>query len=407
MNRDERQKLSVKRWIDSGGKSCIVACTGYGKTHCAILIIQSFIKRNPQFKTLIVVPTDVLKEQWKRELAKSNLFPFCKVEIINTILQNQYNTDLLILDEVHQYASPKRIKLFELINYKYVLGLTATYERLDGLHKNLISFVPICDTITLNDALKNHWVSDYRNYKVLLNVDMSQYNEYNKKFQHLFAYFNHDFSLVMSLLKSKRKLKIWAKNNLKDEKTVIGYLAAFMKYLKLRKSFVMSHKKKFEIANKILDARNDKKCILFTATVKDAETFKSRALICHSQRKKSENKKIIDEFNLLNVGNIVSPNALRTGVDIKGLSVGIALSCNSSQISSWQSLGRVIRLEEGKVAEFFTLVIQNSVEENWFNIANKNSSYITINEQQLDLILNGKEISTRPKKGPIDIENRF
>lgn len=72
-----------------------------------------------------------------------------------------------------------------------------------------------------------------------------------------------------------------------------------------------------------------------------------------------------------------------------------------------QRIGRVIRAEENKVAEFFTLVIAGSIEETWYNNANKNQSYITITEDQLDVILKGGEISTRPKKGIIDIEHRF
>lgn len=32
MDRDSRQRLSVRRWIDSGGKGIIEACTGYGNT---------------------------------------------------------------------------------------------------------------------------------------------------------------------------------------------------------------------------------------------------------------------------------------------------------------------------------------------------------------------------------------
>ncbi|MEG0773569.1 helicase-related protein [Clostridium sp.] len=136
-----------------------------------------------------------------------------------------------------------------------------------------------------------------------------------------------------------------------------------MRYLRLRKSFVMSHPKKLEIANKILDYRADKKCILFTATVKEAELFKSRALVCHSHRKKNDNKQVIEYFNTISTGNIISPSSLRTGVDIKGLSVGIALSCNSSKILGIQSLGRVVRFENDKVAEFFTLVIKNSIDE--------------------------------------------
>ena len=52
-------------------------------------------------------------------------------------------------------------------------------------------------------------------------------------------------------------------------------------------------------------------------------------------------------------------------------------------------------------------MIAGSIEETWYNNANKNQSYITITEDQLDVILKGGEISTRPKKGIIDIEHRF
>ena len=377
------------------------------KTRVAILAIKAFIKRNPKFKVLVGVPTEVLKEQWNRELAKNQLFSICKVEIFNTIIKNRYIVDLLVLDEVHSCSSPGNLYIFECVEYKYVLGLTATWERLDHTEQRIEQFCPVCDQVKLEDALKNNWVSPYRKYQVLIDVDMTQYWEYNAKFQQLFSFFNHDFNLVMELVKSPTKAKIWAKKNGKLEGVVRGYCAQFMKYLRARKSFVMSHPKKFEIANKILDARSDSKCILFTASVKDAELFKHRGLICHSQRKKKENKAVIEEFNQMSSGLVVSPMALRTGVDIKGLSVGISCSCNSSQLLSYQELGRVIRLEDEKVAEFFTLVIRGSIEQTWYNNANRNQSYITINEKQLDIVLNNGDISTRPKQSIIDIEHRF
>ncbi len=407
MNRDERQRLSVRRWIDAGGRATVVGCTGYGKTRCAILIIASFVKRNPKFKVLIGVPTEVLKEQWNRELAKNQLFSICKVEIFNTIVKNKYEVDLLVLDEVHGCSSHGNLHIFDCVNYKYILGLTATWERLDHAEKQIEKFCPVCDTITLEDALKNNWVSSYRKYKVLIDVDMTQYTEYNAKFQRLFSFFNHDFKLIMGLIKSPSRAKAWAKSNGKSEGVVRGCCTQFMKYLRARKSFVMSHPKKFEVARKILAARSNCKCILFTASVRDAELFKDLGLVCHSQRKKKDNKAVIDEFNKLSIGLIVSPQALRTGVDIKGLSVGISCSCNSSELLSYQELGRVIRLEENKTAEFFTLVIRGSVEEQWYNNANRNQSYITISEDQLDLVLNNQTISTRPKKGIVDLDSRF
>lgn len=407
MTRDERQKLSCKKWLSAGGRATICASTGYGKTRCAVLIIKALLKRNAHLNVLIAVPTEVLKEQWQKELIQHGLFSVCKIEIINTIVKNIYTVDLLVLDEVHLFASEINITVFQAVKYKYALGLTATFERIDGKHEFLTPYIPICDTITLSDALQNGWIAPYRKYKVRIHVDMTQYWEYNRKFQQIFAQFDHDFKMIMDLVTHPKKVKIWAKKRGMQEGVVRGYLATFMRYLRLRKSFVMSHPKKFELANKILDYRKDKKCILFTSTVKDAETFKSRALVLHSQKKKNENKLILDTFNQLDVANIVSPKSLDAGVDVKGLSVGIALTCNSSQVTDTQRVGRVCRLEEGKTAEFFTLVIADSIEENWYSNANKNQHYITIDENQLDIILHGGEVQTRPKQGIIDLENRF
>ena len=155
MNRTERQKLGIKRWIESGGHGILAYGTGVGKTYTSIMLIQSMYKRNPNLSVLVVVPTDVLKEQWQRELAKHQVFSICKVEIINTAIKHEYQVDLLILDEVHQYASEQNIEIFGCVRYKYVLGLTATLERLDGKEEIIKRYAPPCDEVTIKDAEKN------------------------------------------------------------------------------------------------------------------------------------------------------------------------------------------------------------------------------------------------------------
>lgn len=37
---------------------------------------------------------------------------------------------------------------------------------------------------------------------------MTQYQEYNAKFQQIFSFFGHDFKLVMELINSKNKVKV-------------------------------------------------------------------------------------------------------------------------------------------------------------------------------------------------------
>ena len=61
--RTDRQKEGIRKWIQSNGKGLWCYCTGFGKTYAACMLIQSFVKQHPHARTLIVVPTEVLKQQ--------------------------------------------------------------------------------------------------------------------------------------------------------------------------------------------------------------------------------------------------------------------------------------------------------------------------------------------------------
>nr|DAU59437.1 MAG TPA: Histone H3.2, Histone H4, Histone, Chromatin, Nucleosome, DNA, SNF2h [Crassvirales sp.] len=87
-------------------------------------------------------------------------------------------------------------------------------------------------------------------------------------------------------------------------------------------------------------------------------------------------------------------------LDVKGLSVAINLGLDSSEIKAVQKLGRIIRFEEGKEAEMFNIVINNTAEVTWFKNSHKNSNYITIDEQNLKKILNNEEYSEYTKPIP-------
>lgn len=134
-----------------------------------------------------------------------------------------------------------------------------------------------------------------------------------------------------------------------------------MQALKGRKAFVQSHPKKIEVARKILEARKDKKCITFSATIKDAEKI-GVGYVLHSKQSKKLNKEILEKFNADTCGVLNSSKAVDVGVDVKGLSVGIILSTDSSKIRKGQRNGRICRFEEGKTAELFTLVIRGTQE---------------------------------------------
>ena len=66
LTRDERQEESLKAWLHNKGKGCIEACTGFGKTKIGLNAIETVRKRYPTLSVIVVVPTDVLKNQWTK-----------------------------------------------------------------------------------------------------------------------------------------------------------------------------------------------------------------------------------------------------------------------------------------------------------------------------------------------------
>lgn len=405
MDRTTRQKLAIKRWSQNNGCATLILPTGFGKTRIALTISQLLTQKNPDFKILVVVPTDNLKNQWLKQLIEWKLLKNVTVEIINTAIKKIQHFDLLICDEAHRYASDSFSKLFDVIYYKMILCLTGTLERLDGKEELIKTHAPVCDAVTRDEAIENGWLADFKNYLVMIDVDLKEYKQWDQVFNQCFSVLNFDFNLGMRLMKDAVFRRKYAKQIKMDYNILTGVVMKWMKAMRKRKEFVLSHPKKIEITKKILNARKDKKSITFCNTIKDAESIKM-GYVLHSKQKKKENEAILEKFAKDSCGVINSSKALNTGTDIPGLSVGIMLANTSSKITKQQSIGRCIRKEGDKIAEFFTLVIKGTQDVKWA-INSSVTDYITITEEQLQDVLDGKEISTRKRNYNVDLENRF
>lgn len=370
------------------------------------MLITSLLKSNSKASVLIVVPTEFLKEQWIDQLIEWDLIDNCKVEIINTVIRSEWTCDLLVIDEVHLTASDTFRKVFEVVQYSMILCLTATLQRLDGKEVLIKQYAPVCDSITLSEAQREGWVSPIKEYVVLLDVDLTEYKAWDQKFNGYFAYFNWDFNIAMRCSTDWKFRNTYAKQMGLSPKDVLGMAMNWMRCMRKRKEFVMSHPKKLEVCKQILNARKDKKCITFSATIKDSEQL-GVGQVLHSKQSKKKNAEIIKHFNEAESGVLCTSKAADQGVDIKGLSVGIIMSIDSSKIRKTQRTGRIIRFEEGKTAELFTLVIRGTQEWRWFQNSNTSKNAIVLSEDQLKLVLSGEELITRQRDQFEDTEFRF
>lgn len=201
ITRDERQEESMKKWLQNKGKGTLECCTGFGKSRITINIIKKLLGKYPNMRIIIIVPTELLKNQWLEHIDNYQLQFNVEVQIINSAAKNGGVYDLLVIDEIHTSAANSLISVFKSIKYKLILGLTATFERLDERHKLLEQYCPIIDTVTLQEAQLNGWVSQYNEYLVLIDVDdIDLYKQYNKEFTEHFEFFNYDFGKAMSEL---------------------------------------------------------------------------------------------------------------------------------------------------------------------------------------------------------------
>jgi superfamily II DNA or RNA helicase len=410
ITRDERQEEAVRKWLQSKGHGTIVACTGFGKTRCSFILIDKLLSKYPTMQVLIVVPTEILKNQWLEQIDFRGLGLNVHVSVINTIAKHGYTCDLLIIDELHTAASNLLINVFSSVKYKMILGLTATFERLDERHKLIEKYCPVIDTITIQEAQLNGWVSKYNEYLVIIDVDdMDVYRNFNKEFTEHFEFFQFRFDLAMSMIGPKGlqnriayRDEICNSNKNLDKKEVLKaityHATGFIRSIQNRKKFVYEHPEKIRIAEEIIKHRSDKKVVTFCANTKMAESFSS-GFVYTGKESKKKNRISLEEFTVKSSGIMHTCKLAEAGVDIAGLSVGIMLGVNSSETKAVQTRGRVIRKEGNKQAEFFTLVINDTVELKWWeNSHKKDTDIIKIDVDNLLKMLQGEPWEPYRKK---------
>ena len=74
------------------------------------------------------------------------------------------------------------------------------------------------------------------------------------------------------------------------------------------------------------------------------------------------------------------------------------LGVNSSKTKAVQTLGRVVRLSKDKTAEFFTIVINHTIETEWLKKSRSSDNFIIIDEENLMKVLKRESFEPYKKK---------
>lgn len=185
-----------KSRLDGADKALVVAATGIGKTYLSAFDSKSFER------ILFVAHREEILTQaeasFKRVRGdiKTGFFGNGKRDVdcevlfatVQTLGQSQYLNegffskdyfDYVIIDEFHHAAAGNYQNIINYFNPRFLLGLTATPERLDNKDVFALCDYNVVYEVRLRDAINKGWLVPFRYYGI---YDDTQYEnvEYNK-----------------------------------------------------------------------------------------------------------------------------------------------------------------------------------------------------------------------------------
>lgn len=170
---------------ENGINTALVVCpTGSGKSQIAIEDINDLYKAGKLKNVLVMAPTKAIRSDWEKRLEPLNKNIPITIDLYNrTFLRrnevSQDYYDYILFDEAQHAQAANCRKTLSYFTPKYLIGLTATPERLDK--KKLEEIFGNYETqLTLQEAIEKRIIANIRCFRLISNIDLSNVR-YNGK----------------------------------------------------------------------------------------------------------------------------------------------------------------------------------------------------------------------------------
>ncbi len=359
------QTDALKCWLRTKW-GVLVLPTGAGKT---VIGITAIVRLN--VPTLVVVPTLELVRQWRRELEKALIIAVGtysgESHDLQPVTVATYDTAylraeelgnrflLLIFDEVHHLPSPGYATIAELFVAPYRLGLTATYEREDGLHTELERLVGGKVYEISVEKLTGTHLAEYTTRKIVTDLTEDEREAYERYYR-VFTAFLKQKRVV---LRTPHDFQRFVMRTGRDPKAREALLAR-----NRARRIALNSRSKLTALAEILDAHVGERTIIFTEHNSLVYAISKEFLIpaiTHTTPKE-ERAEILDRFRTGAYNAIVTSKVLEEGIDVPEASVGVILSGSGSKREYKQRLGRILRKRENKLAVLYEIVSKGTSE---------------------------------------------
>lgn len=460
-----RQQIGQQKWKQAAELGLSVAngwgawewVTAMGKTFATCDIIKKMLARNSAHSFIIVVPGPEILKQWKdtiNEIVAAEHHNMIAIYTIHKLMEDskvgiEYNCSLLVLDEMHEYYSDERIKIFHrtVIKSTYCLGLTANYEDINHRHNLIQGVLPVVDRVTLEEAEKEGFVSKFIEYNIGVPLSPAEQNTYNISSEKMT---NNLSKLGKNGLESANKILVaagkkdygyifaiasnngWRKdlnladpkqkeiNDLWHPKMIIGYASNGINALRERKTILYNAVNKIKAAIELITKFDTLKTICFSQTTLFADTLAFRVndyyanldphskkvcVVYHSALKtiitednKKKGKTILkrEAIEAIRSGEarvLSTASSLDRGFNVEDIELAVTTSGTQNPTQYNQRKGRSLRVMESrdKMALIVNIYARNTQDERWLKKRQSKSTNIIYYVNSVD------EISYSPK----------
>ncbi|UZD61124.1 sigma-70 family RNA polymerase sigma factor [Brevibacterium sp. JSBI002] len=388
------QAEALDAWHQSGCRGVVEAVTGAGKT--VIGITAAFEAFRQGIKVLVLVPTAELQTQWQRRLmetlpqadvgtlgnGRTDSLTGCDilVAIINSAtrgdLLKEHSEGLLIADECHRYAAKSFAQALQS-DFRYRLGLTATYQRPDRADAAVLDpyFGGVVFQMWYDRALRDGVIAEFDVAFVgvtLTDAERGKYQVASSAISKLGmtlktkldlhgASFDQFMAAVQSLAKRKN-----------DPSPVVFMARKYLEAVVKRQQVLTNAKNKMKVLEGIAPVIADSRGTLVFSQTVDSSTQAAHLLQrsgietkpVSSSSKPHERHGAMQLFANGLAKVLCAPRILDEGIDVPDSDLAVVLSGSKQPRQTIQRLGRVIRRKaDGRHGRFVVLYAINTIED--------------------------------------------
>lgn len=360
-------------------KHCIIEIpTGRGKSLISLAIVNELVRERPR-KTLVIVPTTVLLDQWIKDgfgaagveasgvSGESKAWGQYTVITYQSAIRNLDHIppyEIVVFDEVHHLFSPEYSRILATImrsgaDEKYLIGLTATVREYGDALIMQNRYFPSVFSKSLEEFQSGSGripVKIYEKPVHFTSEEMAEYDMYQatiKKANRMFGPVPEWTKYMRSSDESQRRLA----------------LAAIRDY-SLQKRLLTETPGKIDEIIRIIK-NNTGQFIIFSDTIEGIQSIE-QALKSHGITEGSiysgvpatKRRMIIDGLRDGSIRVLVGGNAITEGLDLPDISnVVLTSMLVKSTRTPVQRLGRVLRPKTGKQVKIFLVYVAKTLEE--------------------------------------------